>query len=257
MVRIAKQLHSLIALPDSLSALTDAQWHTLVSYGHSNMFDSAGVISRVMSEAVGEHSANDFGIVVILAGHLNAPIKNIDSNYYPGQVLIADSMTGTIRIDANSHILRLNGQALTRLERENAQVAEAFYALVNQQQRERVLIKRLEQHFGELSESNKNLILSECEWQTLPQGAQLAAAGESCNHWYMVIDGKLQGFFPASEDSNKADRQWLSGDLLGHRSLLSTGEHRATILAATDVRLAVFNRATFDSLWQQDHFKSV
>ncbi len=242
----------LIPAPVLATPLTDAQWQVIRNYAHCYEFANAGVMAM-------DDSEGSFGIVIVQAGSLNVLNFDQEHGYQAGQILIADAETGTFRVTDDTCLLRFSGRALNQLEQRQPALAAAFYAYVNQHQRESVLIRRLEAHFGELSEAHKKLILAGCHWRTLAKGTVLARAGDPCENWYVVSHGTLSGFYQADNndlscqlDHAQMDCQWQTGEFVGHRSLLSTGQHRATIVAATEVILVAFDRDVFDCLWQQN-----
>lgn len=229
---------------------TSTQWRILQSYGHYQQY----IVPEVLDNA-------EFEMAVIVVGRVeysNRSGDGSDISLQAGQVLLLDACTGKVKINGGASLLRLGRQSLLLLEQDWPDVAAALYTVANGQQQINGLLVWFKRHFGPLNRSDETLLLQHCHWQTLSEGAHLANAGDSCEHWYVVLHGTLSGFSPQTDHQQRASHQWQQGDFFGHAPLLSTGEHQATIIAVTEVKLAVLDRKVFDYLWQKrNRFKTV
>ena len=76
-----------------------------------------------------------------------------------------------------------------------------------------------------------------------PAGSVIAVEGAEGNHMYVVMSGEVN---ISINDQLLATAQ--SGEIVGEMALINSNIRSATVTAKTDSRLALIDRASFDSL---------
>ena len=118
------------------------------------------------------------------------------------------------------------------------------------------LLGLIEKMTGPLLADDKDHLLTRCRWQQVGAGQTLINPGDRCEQWCVVLHGQLCGFHTEISSADNADFYRHRGDSFGQAALLGNGSYQLSLIAATSVRLAVFERDIFELLWHHyDSFK--
>lgn len=116
---------------------------------------------------------------------------------------------------------------------------------VRNNQEELVKTNRIEL-FRDLSEADRQLVVSRMGWRSIPKGEYLFRTGERANHLYFLQTGEISLIYPDNILSEPLSLK--PGDVFGQRSFLANGIHSLNAVATTDCICLVLRRKDYNFL---------
>ena len=189
---------------------------------------------------------------VLLAGALEIEVdeehvRTIDECGSPIgeiQLLAGGRRSATVRSQTAARLLEIPARVLPQLREHAPELFERLLALAKERLRSSRFKQLITAITGPIDAELINTIGARATWRELARGERLAAAGDPCEGWYIVVSGRLEQRDPV----DGVGVELGVGDSVGELSLVTEEPHHANLVALRTTELVVVAPEDFDAL---------